>query len=391
MNTASHSSNAFRTVLKLLLGIVASAGLASAQAVPEITVEEPVGTDLLDGISGINYGNVILGASSLKTFIIKNTGTANLLNLAVTKTGTASTQFTVVTTTMATTLAPGADTRFTVSFGPTGTTSGLRTAEIRIASNDANENPFNIAVSGSGVIPEIAVEQPAGTNLVDGTASLSYGNVATATTNSRVFTIKNLGSGDLTGLTITKDGTGNSQFIVNTTGMLTTLPPAASTTFTVDFMPTGPSGSRAAFVRITSNDANENPFDIALTGTAYSTTIDTDGDGLHDWGEFQLSGLGFNWQTSQPTLVSALQNGAPAAGLFSTDQIQSLKVATSLTQDDLAPQPFKLSVSIEKATSGSNYSPVPLNSVDTTINSAGNLELRFNAAEPGALFKVQTQ
>jgi Abnormal spindle-like microcephaly-assoc'd, ASPM-SPD-2-Hydin len=241
------------------------------------------------------------------------------------------------------------------------------------------------------LVPEIAVEQPAGTNLVDGTASIAYGNVATDTFNSRTFTLKNLGSGDLTGLAVGKDGTANAQYLVNTSGMLTTLPPGASTTFTVTFNPVGASGAHTANLRIANNDANENPFDIALTGTAYSTVADGDADGMSDWGEFQLAALGFNWQVSQPTLVAALANGAPAAGLYSARQVQTLRVGASLTHLDRATQQFKLTVGLEKAVSGQNYSPVRLTTPATRITAAGNLEFRFSAPEPGAIFKVQTQ
>jgi hypothetical protein len=391
LNNPAHTSCIQRLILGLLIAVLGLGDVVSAQLVPEIAVEQPAGIDLVDGTASINYGNVILGASSLRTFTIKNIGTANLLNLAVSKTGTGSAQFTVVTTGMATTLAPGASTTFTVTFGPTGTAIGARTAAIRIASNDVNENPFDIALTGAGVVPEIAVEQPAGTSLVDGTASIAYGNVATDTSNSRTFTLKNLGSGDLTGLAIAKDGTANAQFLVNTSDMLTTLPPGASTTFTVTFTPVGASGARTASLRIASNDANENPFDIALTGTAYSTVADGDADGMSDWGEFQLAALGFNWQVSQPTLVAALANGAPAAGLYSAGQVQTLRVGASLTQHDLATQQFKLTVGMEKAASGQSYSPVRLTTPATSITGAGNLEFRFSAPEPGAVFKVQAQ
>ena len=44
------------------------------------------------------------------------------------------------------------------------------------------------------------------------------------------------------------------------------LAPGASTTFKVTFKPAA-AGSRIAVIKIASNDSNENPFDIKLTGT----------------------------------------------------------------------------------------------------------------------------
>ena len=47
------------------------------------------------------------------------------------------------------------------------------------------------------------------------------------------------------------------------------------------------------------------PFNINLVGTALSTNSDTDGDGLNDALEFQLAAAGFDWNVSQPALVSS--------------------------------------------------------------------------------------
>jgi hypothetical protein len=45
-------------------------------------------------------------------------------------------------------VAPGASATFTVTFKPSAT--GARTASIRIASNDRDENPFIINLAGEG-------------------------------------------------------------------------------------------------------------------------------------------------------------------------------------------------------------------------------------------------
>jgi hypothetical protein len=59
------------------------------------------------------------------------------------------------------------ETSFTVTFSPSA--PGTRTATLSLANNDANENPFNLTVSGTGVaIPEISIEEPVGTPLVSG-------------------------------------------------------------------------------------------------------------------------------------------------------------------------------------------------------------------------------
>lgn len=114
---------------------------------------------------------------------------------------------------------------------------------------------------------DIAVQQPAGTDLADGSASVGFGFVSVATTSTaKTFTITNAGRADLTGLTIGKDGANASDFTVSAVGS-TPVAAGGSTTFTVTFTPTA-SGARSAALHITNNVSGaKNPFDITLTGT----------------------------------------------------------------------------------------------------------------------------
>jgi hypothetical protein len=114
--------------------------------------------------------------------------------------------------------------------------------------------------------PEIAVEQPLGTNLVDGSSTIDFGSVDAGSSSSNyIFTIKNVGNADLTGLALTKSGSHSGDFTIGNLGT-TTVAPGTSTTFTVAFSPAA-LGNRNAMLHIASNDADENPFDIGLTGT----------------------------------------------------------------------------------------------------------------------------
>jgi FG-GAP repeat len=241
--------------------------------------------------------------------------------------------------------------------------------------------------------PEIAVEQPAGSSLVDGGGAPSFGGLVIGTSGTaKVFTIKNSGTADLTGLLITKDGTHSSDYILSTTGMATTLIPGGSTTFTVTFFPGGVlSATRTAAIHIASNDLDENPFDITLTGQALSTTTDTDGDGLTDWAEFQYAALGFDWQVSQPALVNTLNTGANAANLYTPTQVQALYVGTPLIQRNPATGVFTLTIGIEKSADLINYAPFPFTSPGTTINAQGKLEFMFDVPDNAAFFRLETR
>lgn len=113
--------------------------------------------------------------------------------------------------------------------------------------------------------PDIGVQQPAGSGMVDGYSKRSFGTVRIGTAgNEKTFRIINTGTKDLTGLAITKDGVQKNDFII-TALIRNSLPPGASTTFKVKFKPTA-TGTRNSAIHILSNDANENPFDIKITG-----------------------------------------------------------------------------------------------------------------------------
>ena len=149
---------------------------------PEIVVEQPVGTSLVDGTASIGFGNVVQGASSApKVFTITNTGTAALSVTGITVTGANNGEFVVSAFTPGN-VAPAASKTFSVTFTPSAL--GGRNAIVNIASNDADENPFDINVTGTGIetlAPEISIEQPAGTALARNFVSWGY-NINSLTT-----------------------------------------------------------------------------------------------------------------------------------------------------------------------------------------------------------------
>ena len=113
--------------------------------------------------------------------------------------------------------------------------------------------------------PEIAVQQPAGSELTDALSKRSFGTVKTGLRSvTKTFTIRNAGNATLSGLAISRTGHHSADFIVGTLAK-TSLVPGASTTFTVRFAPRA-KGTRSAAIQIRSNDADENPFDIPLVG-----------------------------------------------------------------------------------------------------------------------------
>jgi hypothetical protein len=166
------------------------------------------------------------------------------------------------------------------------------------------------------ISPLLVAEFPTGTALSDNFAPIAHpATLLSNTSNARVYTVRNSGSAALSDIVVSKSGADSAHFLL-TAPTTDSLAPGASTTFSVFFTPTS-SGSRTAQLSITSNDTNNSPFVINLSGFGLGEDLDTDGDGLNDAAEFTMSDLGFNWEVAQPSLVNVLYTNANRARLYS--------------------------------------------------------------------------
>ncbi|HRG15108.1 MAG TPA: choice-of-anchor D domain-containing protein [Pseudomonadota bacterium] len=101
-----------------------------------------------DGIGLTRFADTNLhGPSSVQSFKIRNAGTATLTGLALSLASTQVADY-ALGSLATTSLAPGRTTPFTVTLLPAAV--GQRDARLAIASNDADENPFDIALGGVG-------------------------------------------------------------------------------------------------------------------------------------------------------------------------------------------------------------------------------------------------
>jgi hypothetical protein len=228
-----------------------------------------------------------------RTFTIRNTGNIPLSIGTITIGGTNASDFSV-TTIPAAIVAANSSTTFVVSFNPSAI--NLRTATISIVNNDANENPYNFAIQGFGIIPEIDIQGNA-TSIVDGdtTPTLLDWTDFGSSNGTRTFTIFNNGNLTLNIGAISITGTNASEFTV-TTPPSATVGALSSTTFIVTFIPTA-IGLRTATISIVNNDNNENPYNFNIQGTGSTREIDLQGNGLsivngdmvtsiNDWTDF---------------------------------------------------------------------------------------------------------
>ena len=115
----------------------------------EIAVMQPADSELTDGKTTKSFGSVKVGKKGkARKFFIKNDGGKTLNKLAVKTSGADKGSF-IVSDLKVTSLAPGASASFKVSFKPSK--KGTLKAALAISSDDSDENPFDIKLTGAGV------------------------------------------------------------------------------------------------------------------------------------------------------------------------------------------------------------------------------------------------
>lgn len=143
--------------------------------------------------------------------------------------------------------------------------SGFKVYFITGSAGFTTPNWLGYPAAALAVDQEISVQQPFGSDMSDGNAKKTFGKAKIGKSGkTRTFTIMNLGTKTLSGLKISKDGAAAKDFIV-TNPPISFLSMGSSTTFTVTFKPKA-KGTRNAAIHIRSNDSDENPFDIKLSG-----------------------------------------------------------------------------------------------------------------------------
>jgi len=229
----------------------------------------------------------VVGGTVVRTFTIANTGSATL-NLTgtplVAVSGAHAGDFSVTAQPASSSVAAAGSTTFQVTFDPSAT--GLRSATISIANNDADENPYDFSIQGTGGSPEIDV-QGNGQSIVnnDVTPSLTdhtdFGSAAVSGgTVTRVFTVANTGLAtlNLTGVppvSLLGPDAGDFTVAVQPSASVAA---SGSTTFQVTFDPSV-AGVRNAIVTIANDDSDENPYTFAIQGTGTEPEIDVQGNG----------------------------------------------------------------------------------------------------------------
>jgi hypothetical protein len=168
-------------------GVIKTYSLEVVRAVPlipEIVVEEPLGTEIATRAT-LDFGIGTVGVSATpRIFAIRNAGNVPLSidaeNLQISGTNAGDFFLVVINEGFDTsnpqllTLSPGASGNLAVTYTPSA--AGVASAELSIPSNDPDENPFLVNLTGSGAAPPTIVSQPANQSIAAGTtATLNVG------------------------------------------------------------------------------------------------------------------------------------------------------------------------------------------------------------------------
>lgn len=276
---------------------------------PEIDVQGNA-TSIVDGdttpttADHTDFGDVHIDSDTtlVRTFTIYNTGTA-ALNLTgtpvVTISGTHAADFTV-TLQAATPIATSGNDTFEITFNPSAI--GTRSATVSIDNNDSDENPYTFDIEGTGIDPDMNVEDSGATTLTDGSGEFDFGNVSVGSNDSETFTVENNGTTNLVldgSPKVVISGTHSSDYTV-TAQSSSPVSASGTTTFTIQFTP-GATGTRTATASIDNNDIGT-PYTFDLTGNGVAPEIavtDADTNNIADGGSFNFGNVSTSGSDSE--------------------------------------------------------------------------------------------
>jgi hypothetical protein len=233
-----------------------------------------------------NLGSTNLLVGLTRTYTINNLGEAPLTIGTLTTTGTNASEF--VVSALPTSIPAQSSATFTITFTPVGT--GTRTANISFVNGDADENPFNFEIAGTGlpgVTPEINLRGGSPlADILDGASAGSttngtdFGSALAGSPIVRTFTIQNTGTGALT-LSGTPRAviTGDAAFTVTAQPTSSTVSAGSSLTFQVTFN-SAITGNFLGIVSINNDDTNESVYDFVIIAgsTVVGKEIDIQGN-----------------------------------------------------------------------------------------------------------------
>ncbi|MBP1840355.1 choice-of-anchor D domain-containing protein [Formosa algae] len=171
---------------------------------PEIDIERNTGASIPNGSTpSVGYNTIfaatVMGNSTApKTYYVSSEGTAGLDLTSITSSN--PTEFTIITNPGTTSITPGNEEGFEITFSPSSV--GTRTATITVISNDADEDPYTFEVQGTGdcaagTLTLSPATGPIGTVVNINSTTSNFGASTTATVNGVSATLTVISSSEV--------------------------------------------------------------------------------------------------------------------------------------------------------------------------------------------------
>ena len=317
-----------------------------------------LGADISVTPASVSFGSQPVGTNSgTQAVTIANTGAADLQVAAPSE---SSSHFEISTDncgpTYPRTLTLGQSCTLSVRFTPQA--AGSQTTNLTISSDDPDEATVNVELSGTGTVPEAALDP----------TSVGFGNQAVGVASSpATVTISNTGTATLAVSSISVVGANAGDFAVSTNAcspLPRNLSPAGgSCSVSVTFTPTA-TGSREAALRFATNDS-DSPHDVQLSGNGTTPPP----------GDIDLTPSSINFGnvpvgtdstpstvTIQNTGTGPLQISAPVVG----------NSAFSISTDNCGPTYPRTIAPSSSCTLDVRFSPVSANLVNSNLTISSN-------------------
>jgi uncharacterized delta-60 repeat protein len=242
----------------------------AVQALPEIAVSfisNPLNNELAKPVAdggSMAFAPVLSGGlSSTLTCRIHNIGTVGLNVSRVSIDGADAADFAVEGTLP--TIVDPYNSIASINLRFTPSRVGPHSATLHITSDDADESPYDITLTGMGLSPGPVLQVvERGTPISSGTGFLRFGTaIIRGDASTQRLTLKNIGTAPLTTFTATVTGPNASEFIVS---LPTSIAGLAEAGLAIHFQPKE-IGPRSAELTLTSNDPQNSPYRISLGGT----------------------------------------------------------------------------------------------------------------------------
>ncbi|MGH1365792.1 MAG: choice-of-anchor D domain-containing protein [Calditrichia bacterium] len=224
---------------------------------PYLIVESDVSPDIAVDPSSYNFGDVQINQTSDHIFTVTNDGDANLHISNSIFVGTNSGLYSIINGfSPPVNLDPAQSAEIEVRFAPT--TTGQKNVILRLNSNDPDEDPLNIIITGEGIpipVPDIQISE----------TFIDFGSADTSSFVNETLNIGNVGTAPLT-LNAIQISDNPSEFSVIGFSPPVTIPSGDNIDVTLRFSP-DLLGTRTGKVQILSNDPDEGTVTVDLQGT----------------------------------------------------------------------------------------------------------------------------